>query len=59
MRTAAALSGWLSDLYGEALVLRPDLDQVAGLTGERNEVWARLKDADFLSDEEKRRAVGY
>ncbi|KQV43523.1 MULTISPECIES: phage portal protein [unclassified Rhizobium] len=59
LRTAAALSGWLSDLYGEGLALRPDLDQVAGLTGERNEVWARLKDADFLSDEEKRRAVGY
>ncbi|WP_075290208.1 phage portal protein [Pararhizobium arenae] len=59
MRTAAALSGWLSDLYGEGVSLRPDLDQVAGLTGERNEVWARLKDAAFLSDEEKRRAVGY
>ena len=37
----------------------PDLDQVAGLTAERGEVWARMKDADFLTDEEKRQAVGY
>ena len=58
-RTAAALSGWLSGRSGETLKLVPDLDQVTGLTGERNEVWARMKDADFLSDEEKRQAVGY
>jgi phage portal protein BeeE len=30
-----------------------------GLTGERSEVWARMKDADFLTGEEKRQAVGY
>ncbi|WP_275789805.1 phage portal protein [Pararhizobium gei] len=58
-RTAAALSGWLSGRFGEALRLAPDLDQVAGLSAERSEVWARLKDAAFLTDEEKRQAVGY
>ena len=58
-RTATALSGWLSGRTGEALKLVPDLDQVTGLTGERSEVWARMKDADFLTDEEKRQAVGY
>jgi len=58
-RTAAALSGWLSGRFGETLKLVPDLDQVTGLTGERSEVWARMKEADFLTDEEKRQAVGY
>jgi HK97 family phage portal protein len=58
-RTAAALSGWLSGRLGETLKLVPDLDQVTGLTGERSEVWARMKEADFLTDEEKRQAVGY
>lgn len=58
-RTAAALSGWLSARFGETLTLVPDRDQVTALTGERSEVWTRVKDADFLSDEEKRQAVGY
>ncbi len=58
-RTVCALSGWLAGRIGEDVKLVPDLDQVTGLTGERSEVWARMKDADFLSDAEKRQAVGY
>jgi HK97 family phage portal protein len=58
-RTAASLSGWLSGLYGEQLVLGHDLDQVPGLSLERDALWARVGAASFLSDEEKREAVGY
>lgn len=58
-RTCAALGGWLSGWYGETLRLTPDLDQVTALAGERSEVWARVKGADFLTDEERRQAVGY
>jgi len=58
-RTAAAFSGWLSAAYGEPLRLAPDLDQIAGLSAERGELWARVGGADFLTDEEKRQAVGY
>ncbi len=58
-RTVGALSGWLAGRMGEDVKLVPDLDQVTGLIGERSEVWARMKDADFLSDAEKRQAVGY
>lgn len=58
-RTAQSLSAWLSDLYGEALRLEPDLDQVAGLAAERDALWTRVGAASFLSDEEKRQAVGY
>ncbi|KAA0699964.1 phage portal protein [Neorhizobium sp. P12A] len=58
-RTAAALSAWFSGAYGEVLKLTPDLDQIAGLAAERSELWTRVGNADFLTDEEKRQAVGY
>ena len=58
-RTAKSFSGFLSGLFGEALTLAPDLDQVAGLAAERDALWARLGSAGFLSDAEKRAAVGY
>ena len=58
-RIAASLSAWLSDAFGGPLRLEPDLDRVAGLAAERDALWARIGAADFLSDEEKREAVGY
>lgn len=58
-RTAASFAAWLSEAGEEALRLVPDLDQVNGLVAERSELWARVGAAAFLTDEEKRRAVGY
>ncbi|MGK6315254.1 phage portal protein [Neorhizobium sp. DT-125] len=58
-RTAASFSAWLSDAYGEALRLEPDLDRIAGLSAEREALWARIGAATFLTDAEKRDAVGY
>jgi HK97 family phage portal protein len=58
-RTAAALSGWLAGIYDEALVLGHDLDQVPGLSAERDALWARVGAAGFLTDAEKPEAVGY
>nr|WP_316653288.1 phage portal protein [uncultured Gellertiella sp.] len=56
-RTAMALGAFLA---GEAaLRLEPDLDQVAGLATERDQLWTRVGAAGFLSDAEKREAVGY
>src|SRR5690606_12932339 len=57
-RTAASFAVWL-DGEGAGLRLVPDLDQVSGLVAERSELWARVAAAGFLTDEEKRRAVGY
>ncbi len=57
-RTAEAMTGWLSGVYPE-VKLGFDLDQVAGLSAERGELWARVGAAGFLSDAEKREAVGY
>jgi phage portal protein BeeE len=36
-----------------------DADQVEGLAGERDALWARIGAASFLTDDEKREAVGY
>ncbi|WP_174801720.1 phage portal protein [Martelella limonii] len=58
-RTSAALTSWLQPLYGEGLRLEADLDQVTALSAERDALWARMASADFLSDAEKREAVGY
>ncbi|EHS52142.1 phage portal protein, HK97 family [Rhizobium sp. PDO1-076] len=58
-RIAASLSVFLGQLTGEALRLEPDLDTVAGLATERDALWARVGAAGFLSDDEKREAVGY
>lgn len=58
-RVAEGFSSWLGPAYGMDLRLVPDLDQVEALSGERTELWARVGAADFLSEEEKRAAVGY
>ncbi|MAM09033.1 MAG: phage portal protein [Rhizobiaceae bacterium] len=58
-RTAASLTAWLEPVYGAGLRLEPDLDQVPALAAERDALWSRVATADFLTDEEKRAAVGY
>jgi HK97 family phage portal protein len=58
-RTAKELSAWLGPAAGEGLKLWYDADTVEGLSGERDSLWARVGAAAFLSDDEKREAVGY
>ena len=57
-RVTAAVSGWLSGFVGEALELKPDLDQVPALAGERDAQWRRVADASFLTQSEKRALLG-
>lgn len=57
-RVLAALSHWLSEYGGEAVSLSPDLDQIPALAAERDQQWARVGAATFLSDAEKRRLLG-
>ncbi|WP_293575251.1 phage portal protein [Phaeobacter sp.] len=57
-RVAAALSDWLSLFGDQPLVLRPDLDQVPALAGEREAHWRRISRADFLTRAEKRALLG-
>ncbi|MEP3441578.1 MAG: phage portal protein [Sulfitobacter sp.] len=57
-RVTAALAHWLSGFTGEAVELKPDLDQVPALSAERDAQWARVAGADFLTEGEKRALLG-
>src|SRR4051812_3226811 len=58
-RTAESLSHWLAPAFGETLRLEPDLDAIEALADERESLWRRVTAAAFLSNDEKREAVGY
>lgn len=58
-KTARELSAWLSPTFGGGLRLWFDADGIEGLAAEREALWSRLAAATFLSDDEKRQAVGY
>ena len=57
-RVAAGISQWLSVFTGEVVELRPDLDQIPALAVERDQQWARVGAADFLTPGEKRMLLG-
>ncbi len=58
-RTAQSLAQWLGPGLGGELTLEPDLDAIEALAEERESLWRRLGAAIFLSEDEKREAVGY
>jgi HK97 family phage portal protein len=58
-RSAGAFTAWLAPLFGERLRLSCDPDGVEGLSADRTALWQRIGAADFLTDDEKREAVGY
>lgn len=57
-KVAATLGDWLGQFTNELLELKPDLDQVPALGGERDAQWSRVAQADFLTDAEKRSLLG-
>ncbi|MAQ83522.1 MAG: phage portal protein [Maritimibacter sp.] len=57
-KVTAALAHWLGGYAGEVLDLRPDPDQVPALAAERDQQWARVSGAAFLTDAEKRALLG-
>ena len=57
-RVLGALSHWLSVFSGEAVDLRVDLDQIPALAVERDQQWARVGAAEFLTAAEKRMILG-
>ncbi|WP_050522646.1 phage portal protein [Pseudorhodobacter wandonensis] len=57
-KVVANLSHWLSGFSGEEVELKPDLDQVHALATERDQQWARVGAADFLTQAEKRAILG-
>jgi HK97 family phage portal protein len=53
-----ALSNWVQPTY-EGLRIGYDPDKVDALAPRREAVWKRVQDADFITTDEKREAVGY
>ena len=57
-KTANALACWLSEARGLDVQIEPDLDAVPALASERDALWKRVADAEFLTDAEKRALLG-
>ncbi len=58
-RLASEFTGWLAPLFGADLRLVPDADRIDALAVEREALWQRIGAAAFLTEDEKREAVGY
>lgn len=58
-RMQAAFAHWLQPPEGGILRFRPDLDAIEALAEEREALWRRVSAAPFLSEDEKREALGY
>lgn len=56
-KTAASLTEWLSEGFDGGR-LRADLNAVNALSPERDALWRRIGDADFLTSDEKRQQLG-
>jgi HK97 family phage portal protein len=53
------IARWLSPAYDDAFELKIDLDHITALASEREALWNRVGNAAFLTESEKRIAVGY
>ena len=53
-----SIAHWLAPSFGPVEAL-PDFDRIDALSDERDALWSRIGAAEFLTDDEKREAVGY
>jgi len=53
------LNNWLTHRFGKDLLLDFDKDQIEALADDRNSLWKRANDSEFLTLNEKRQLVGY
>ncbi len=57
-RTQQGFAGWMGGIYRSVRV-EANLDRIDALAGERESEWRRIGAAGFLTDDEKREALGY
>ena len=57
--TVDTLNGWLLPQFDNNLELVADTDSISALAGRNQAIWERVEHASYLSDDEKRAAVGY
>jgi len=54
-----SLNNWLAPMYkGEGLTIAYDTDSISALSHRREKVWKRIQEAEFMTVNEKRAAVG-
>ncbi|WP_410520846.1 phage portal protein [Candidatus Tisiphia endosymbiont of Dascillus cervinus] len=53
-----ALSNWLSHWYQEEIIIDFDRDSISALTEKRENLWAKISNASFMTLNEKRSLVG-
>ena len=58
-RTIDSLNNWLIPFFANGLELIPDTDSITALAASNQAIWDRVEKASFLTDDEKRAAVGY
>ena len=58
-KACQALNQWLGPRFGPGLRLWYDADQMEALAQDRDALWKRVGEADFLTRNEKRAATGY
>lgn len=58
-RVAEAFSNWFAPVHEPNFRFAYDEDRVSGLSAERDALWERLERTTFLTENEKRQAVGY
>ncbi|MCA8882319.1 MAG: phage portal protein [Rhodobacteraceae bacterium] len=57
-RVCASIAEWIGRFTGEQVRLMPDLDHIPALAAEREAQWRRVREADFLTQNEKRALLG-
>ena len=58
-RLQKSFGAWLAPAFGGDLVFDYDVDRIDALSADRAAEWKRVGDATFLTDDEKRAALGY
>ncbi|MDC0349265.1 phage portal protein [Alphaproteobacteria bacterium] len=53
------MNRWIVPAYGEQLAFSYDADKIPALGSRREQLWARIQEASFLTLNEKRMALGY
>jgi HK97 family phage portal protein len=53
------LNNWLVPVFGDNLILDYDKDEIEALQEDREKVWTRVQNANWLTVNEKRSATGY
>jgi len=57
--TVDALNNWLVPLFDEHAELAPNIEGITALATRNQAIWDRVENASFLTEDEKRAAVGY